>query len=247
MRNAIAKLHCFLNSLKPLAERAAKNLEKSASQSAETLISQGLDVEHLPSRCSRENQREGVTAIEAAVFSSAPGAPAESAEKTYQKLASEIAETQTNQLFQENTFAQGVLYKPEERCSADANFCLSTLAALESPEHSSITSSDQVIELFCEMETRGQRCNDELPEGFWERVAFAVGLLCEQFESQSQANSEPAPLTSYSEGQEVWFFHPFSEQKWLKGTVQAITQNLIRVSSGVFGRMIQSPNEICHA
>jgi hypothetical protein len=41
--------------------QAAKNLEKSASQSAETLILQGLDVEHLPSRCSIKNQNKGVS------------------------------------------------------------------------------------------------------------------------------------------------------------------------------------------
>ncbi|HEY9299263.1 MAG TPA: plasmid replication protein, CyRepA1 family, partial [Phormidium sp.] len=235
---------------------AAKELKKSASQNAEMLISEDLEVEHLPSRCSIKNQMEGVLSssqneigsvssatlwncdigaefekielemgrlrwtaetgheylfnqyqtylpvflsktqlLEFIAYLEAQPTPLDATdEKKLEKSASQSAETQSTQLFQENTFPQGVLIKPEERCSADADFCLSTLAALESPDYSSITSSEQVIALFSEMETRGERCNDELPEGFWERVSVAVGLLFAQFENPSQPSdsvSEP--------------------------------------------------------
>jgi hypothetical protein len=200
-----------------LAE-AAKNLEKSVSQNAETVVLQGLEVEHLPSRCSIENQSEGVTAIEAAVPSPSPSVPAGVAEKTAQKLAPEIVETQSNQLFRENTFPQGVLYKPEERCSADVECCLSTLAALESPDNLSITNSEQVIELFNELEMRGERCNDELPKDFWERAAIAVNSLFEKFESQNQVNTAiPEPDTNKKHGilQTVVNFLNFKVGDWV--------------------------------
>lgn len=69
------------------------------------------------------------------------------------------------------------------RCASNIKFCLSALEALESPDNSSLSSTDLVITLFDEIERRGQSCHKYLPKDFWERCATAVNLRCVQLNS----------------------------------------------------------------
>lgn len=60
----------------------------------------------------------------------------------------------------------------------------------------------------------------------------------------SKNTSERPPLSAYREGDEVWFYHPFSEQKWLKGVVQSILNHLVRVKGEFFGMLVEKPELI---
>jgi hypothetical protein len=51
-------------------------------------------------------------------------------------------------------------------------------------------------------------------------------------------------LDQYQSGQEVWAHFPQTQDKWLKGVIQWVRGNTIRVVSGFFGVFIESPEEI---
>jgi hypothetical protein len=52
------------------------------------------------------------------------------------------------------------------------------------------------------------------------------------------------PLESYCEGEQVWAFFPQTQDKWLKGTVEWVRGNMVRVVSGFFGMHIERPELI---
>ena len=64
-------------------------------------------------------------------------------------------------------------------------------------------------------------------------------------EGVATENLRPS-LEDYREGQEVWFYHPKLEKKWLKGVVESVASGFLRVSSSLFGfgRMISYSEEI---
>ena len=51
-------------------------------------------------------------------------------------------------------------------------------------------------------------------------------------------------LEEYQPGEEVWAHFPQSQDKWLKGVVEWVRGNTIRVVSGFFGAFVESPEEI---
>ncbi len=51
-------------------------------------------------------------------------------------------------------------------------------------------------------------------------------------------------IEEYQPGQEVWAFFPQSCDGWLKGVVEWIRGNTVRVKSGFFGVFVESPNAI---
>jgi hypothetical protein len=51
-------------------------------------------------------------------------------------------------------------------------------------------------------------------------------------------------LESYQQGEEVWAFFPQSESGWLKGTVEWVKGNRVRVKSGFLGILIENPEAI---
>ena len=51
-------------------------------------------------------------------------------------------------------------------------------------------------------------------------------------------------LEEYQPGQEVWAFFPQSCDGWLRGVVEWIRGNTVRVKSGFFGTFVESPEAI---
>jgi hypothetical protein len=51
-------------------------------------------------------------------------------------------------------------------------------------------------------------------------------------------------LKGYQPGQEVWAYFPQSQEKWLKGTVEWVRENLVRVKSGFLGILVESSEAI---
>jgi agmatine/peptidylarginine deiminase len=51
-------------------------------------------------------------------------------------------------------------------------------------------------------------------------------------------------LEEYQPGEEVWAYFPQSQDKWLKGVVEWVRGNTIRVVSGFFGAFVESPEAI---
>jgi hypothetical protein len=64
----------------------------------------------------------------------------------------------------------------------DTQFCLEALARLEAPDHPSISTQEELVALFNELETRSEKCSERLPNNFWKRAALAVGSINESFE-----------------------------------------------------------------
>jgi hypothetical protein len=67
--------------------------------------------------------------------------------------------------------------------------------------------------------------------------------LQQWYESLKQVSERPA-LASYTPGDEVWGYFPQSESKWLKGIVEWVRGNTIRVVSGIFGIYIEREDAI---
>jgi hypothetical protein len=57
-------------------------------------------------------------------------------------------------------------------------------------------------------------------------------------------SGERPPISSYQEGDEVWFYHSWSEAKWLKGTVEKVGHGFVRCISGFLGTLIERTEEI---
>lgn len=64
--------------------------------------------------------------------------------------------------------------------------------------------------------------------------------------AQEDAIANP-PLESYTEGDEVWFYHPSAEAKWIRGVVEWVRDRMVRVKSGFLGRLIENPHQIAPA
>jgi hypothetical protein len=64
----------------------------------------------------------------------------------------------------------------------DIQFCLRTLAELEAPDHPSISTQEELVALFNELEAREEKCGERLPNDFWKRATLAVGYISESFE-----------------------------------------------------------------
>ena len=64
----------------------------------------------------------------------------------------------------------------------DLEFCFNALSALEAPGHPAISSEDELVHLFQQIENRGQRC--ELPNDFWNRASAARGLIAASLTKQ---------------------------------------------------------------
>jgi hypothetical protein len=60
-----------------------------------------------------------------------------------------------------------------------------------------------------------------------------------------QAIAAHPSLENYRVGDTVIFWHPYSEQGWLRGIVAESMDGVIRVVSGFLGRLIENPAEIC--
>jgi hypothetical protein len=73
----------------------------------------------------------------------------------------------------------------ESALSEKAQLCLEALADLETPNHPTICTSEQLLELFVEVEAVGQECEEELPSGFWSRASVALGVVSESLESNT--------------------------------------------------------------
>ena len=73
----------------------------------------------------------------------------------------------------------------ESALSEKAQLCLEALADLETPNHPTICTSEQLLELFVEVEAVGQECEEELPSGFWSRASVALGVVSESLESST--------------------------------------------------------------
>jgi len=73
----------------------------------------------------------------------------------------------------------------ESALSEKAQLCLEALADLETPSHPTICTSEQLLELFVEVEAVGQQCEEELPSGFWSRARVALGVVSESLESNT--------------------------------------------------------------
>jgi len=69
--------------------------------------------------------------------------------------------------------------------SEKARLCLEALADLETPNHPTICTHEQLLELFVEVEAVGQQCEEELPSGFWSRASVALGVVSESLESNT--------------------------------------------------------------
>jgi hypothetical protein len=73
----------------------------------------------------------------------------------------------------------------ESALSEKARLCLEALADLETPNHPTICTHEQLLELFVEVEAVGQQCEEELPSGFWSRASVALGVVSESLESNT--------------------------------------------------------------
>jgi hypothetical protein len=51
-------------------------------------------------------------------------------------------------------------------------------------------------------------------------------------------------LESYREGEEVWFWHPMSEQGWIRGVVQWVRDRMVQVQSDFLGNLIERQDQI---
>lgn len=58
------------------------------------------------------------------------------------------------------------------------------------------------------------------------------------------ASPERPPISSYREGDEVWFYNHQSEAKWLRGTVEKVGHGFVRCMSGFLGALIERSQEI---
>jgi hypothetical protein len=67
--------------------------------------------------------------------------------------------------------------------------------------------------------------------------------LQQWYESVKQVSERPT-LASYTPGDEVWGYFPQSESKWLKGSVEWVRGNTVRVISGIFGIYIERKDAI---
>lgn len=126
------------------------------------------------------------------------------------------------------------------------------------PESQGTVSELAIALPFCEsIEQFALVIEDYSNEVIEDAIAFAGSQPRRQQLSQwlaelAQPSTEPEVqeaashplLSSYREGDRVWFFHPDCEQKWLEGVVEFVTQSLVRVRSEFFGRMIENSYEI---
>jgi hypothetical protein len=69
----------------------------------------------------------------------------------------------------------------------------------------------------------------------WYATAVAVEV--------TQDNQLPS-LESYQPGETVWAYFPQSQDKWLKGVVEWVRGNTVRVKSGFFGIFVERADAI---
>jgi hypothetical protein len=67
----------------------------------------------------------------------------------------------------------------------------------------------------------------------------------EALSSATEAVSrERPPISAYRQGDEVWFYHSWSEAKWLRGTIEKVGHGFVRCVSGFLGALIERSEEI---
>jgi hypothetical protein len=72
----------------------------------------------------------------------------------------------------------------------DIDFCLRTLNELEANPQQ-IRSEDELVEVFRQVEATADRCSERLPQGFWERLAAALGT-CSDLLAERQSRLDVA-------------------------------------------------------
>jgi hypothetical protein len=80
----------------------------------------------------------------------------------------------------------------------DAEFCLDALARLEAPDHPSISTQEELVALFNELEAREEKCGEHLPNDFWQRATLAVGSINESFEKAKTQSGQSVEVGSPS-------------------------------------------------
>jgi hypothetical protein len=63
-------------------------------------------------------------------------------------------------------------------------------------------------------------------------------------EGVEEALTTRPSLQEYQPGQEIWGYFPQSQDKWLKGIVEWVRGNTVRIVSGYFGAFVESPDAI---
>jgi len=79
----------------------------------------------------------------------------------------------------------------------DAQFCLQALERLEAPDHPSIDTQEKMIALFEELEARGEKCSERLPNDFWKRAALAFRCISESFEKPETQSGQRVETENY--------------------------------------------------
>ncbi|MGB7442253.1 MAG: plasmid replication protein, CyRepA1 family [Coleofasciculaceae cyanobacterium] len=83
---------------------------------------------------------------------------------------------------------------------------------------------------------------DKTPDMEVEKVEVSSNLMDLEVETEADL-----PLELYKLGDEVWFYHPLTEQKWLKGVIEQVGEGSVRAVSGFFGMLIEDPAKIAPA
>jgi hypothetical protein len=80
----------------------------------------------------------------------------------------------------------------------DTQFCLKALERLETPDHPSISTQEELVTLFEELEARGEKCGEHLPNDFWMRAAVAVVCITKSFEKLQTQSGQCVEMGSPS-------------------------------------------------
>jgi len=119
------------------------------------------------------------------------------------------------------------------------NWYEATLEALEA----AAMPSDVVAEVTTQSVNQEVETAAEVSE-VYAVTSEEVQVIPEQTEQVEDAIAVRPGLEDYQTGQEVWAYFPHSCEKWLKGIIEWINGNTIKVQSGRLGAFVETPEAI---
>jgi len=119
------------------------------------------------------------------------------------------------------------------------NWYEATLEALEA----AAMPSDVVAEVTAQSVNQDVETAAEVSE-VYAVTNEEIQVISEQTEQVETAIAVRPSLEDYQPGQEVWAYFPQSCDGWLKGIVEWVRGNTVRVKSGIFGIFAESPDAI---
>ena len=138
-----------------------------------------------------------------------------------------------NNIYTSDVFTESAVYQEPARALVDQLAAISTCD--EFTEVIQGISSDVVEDAIACQDSQPKR--QQLSQWYKQGQLPAVEVVNEEIVIRP-------PLEEYRPGQEVWAYFPQSEARWLKGVVEWIRGNTIRVTSGFFGIFVENRDAI---